>query len=104
MNFTTTLMLDIKHAPLELLASALDDEELDDEIEVEVEVDYHPGYYQPGCRSGHPDNWTPDEGEDPEIESVTVEETGKDITRDLSPEQLKALEKAAWEHQSEPDW
>jgi len=40
--------------------------------DVEVEVEYNEGWYQAGCRSGHPDNWTPDEGEDPEILSVVI--------------------------------
>ena len=40
--------------------------------DLEVSVDHNPGWYQPGNRSGHPDNWTPDEGEDPEILKVEI--------------------------------
>jgi len=72
----------------------------DDEVpDIEVEVDYNPGYFQAGCRSGHPDNWTPDEGENPEITSVKILEGGHDITHLFTGKLLRQLEDKAWEHQ-----
>lgn len=54
--------------------------------DVPVEVEHNPGWYQPGCRSGHPDNWTPDEGEDPEILSVTLDDP------DWTPQEGESLD------------
>ena len=45
-----------------------------DAYEVDVLVTYDPGYFVPGCRSGHPDNWTPDDGQDPTITGVYLAE------------------------------
>ena len=39
----------------------------------QVEIEYNEGWSQSGNRSGHPDNWTPDEGEDCEILSVEIQ-------------------------------
>jgi hypothetical protein len=97
MQFTTTLTRQLSHAALEHLASAMDDEDLEDEVEIEVEVEYHPGYFQAGNRAGHPDNWTPDEGDDPEIETVTIIETGEEI--DVTDAEYKALVEEAWADQ-----
>jgi len=40
--------------------------------DVEVEVEYNEGWYQAGNRSGHPDSWEPDSGEDAEITDVGI--------------------------------
>jgi len=75
--------------------------------DVEVEVEYNEGWYRAGCRSGHPDNWTPDEGEDPEILSVVivheewepVENEHTDLGRLLSAEINRRLVHKADENQ-----
>jgi hypothetical protein len=76
----------------------------DDELpDLEVEVEFDPGWEQAGCRSGHPDNWTPDEGEDPQITSVTLVDGDHDVTAVLSKEQFTALIREAWEDQQNDD-
>jgi hypothetical protein len=35
-----------------------------------VDFDFEGGYYTPANRSGHPDNWSPEEGEDPEVNAT----------------------------------
>lgn len=72
----------------------------DDEVpDIEVEVEYDPGWFQAGCRSGHPDNWTPDEGENPEITKVKILEGDHDITHLFQGKLLRALEDKAWKDQ-----
>lgn len=74
--------------------------------EFDVTVEYNPGYFQRGCRSGHPDNWTPDEGEDPEITSVK-DIDGKEIMDTLDEKTMRKLTERAWEDQNmypEPDY
>jgi len=75
--------------------------EPDEEIpDIEVEVEYEPGWEQAGCRSGHPDNWTPDEGENPEIITVTITgEKNYDIEDVLSKKELSSLVAEAWKDQ-----
>ena len=71
-----------------------------DEVpDIEVEVEYNPGWFQRGCRSGHPDNWTPDEGENPEITKVKILEGDHDITHLFRDQALRALEAEAWQNQ-----
>jgi len=97
MIMTTTVDVLAGDLPAELVAvlDALHDDapsQPTDEIpDIEVEVDYTPGWYQAGCRSGHPDNWTPDEGEDPEIITVTTVEGGIDIVDALTKKQIESL-------------
>ena len=54
-----------------------------------------------GCRSCHPDNWTPDEGEDPEIVTVTTVDGEHDVTLSVDDAQLDALKRDAWEDQKQ---
>lgn len=60
-----------------------------------VEVEYDLGYYRPGSRRGHPDHWTPDEGEATYVSKVIAcndrGEPKKDITRLLSSQELREL-------------
>lgn len=72
-------------------------------IELEAEIEYNEGYFQEGCRSGHPDNWTPDEGENPEILAVYALRAdgrrSKDILAKLSKDTIRDLQNDAWKHQ-----
>lgn len=84
--------------------------------ELPVEIEYGEGCYTSGNTSGHPDTWTPSEGEDPHIESVTIVDEGYGIwDAEISPsalgrEQTKRIIKGCWEHQQhasaayEPDY
>ena len=40
------------------------------EYTVELDVEFEPGWYRPANFRGNPDNWCPEEGEDPEINSI----------------------------------
>ena len=44
----------------------------DEEIELHIFGDAEP--YVPGCRRGHPDNWTPDEGGHASIIDIALDE------------------------------
>ena len=74
--------------------------------DVEVEVEYNEGWFQAGNRSGHPDNWEPDSGEDPEITDVGIthgewqqEGDDGDLFGALTPEQETRLVHEANEDQ-----
>lgn len=78
------------------------------DVEVDVEVTFNPGWFQRGCRSGHPDNWTPDEGEAAEIEKITLTlGSGRvlDVTNKLTDRQRERVQRACdeWEY-PEPDY
>lgn len=109
-TFTTTIDLNASMLPADYVryCNTLHDDEPyqpNDEIpDVQVEVKYDEGYFQAGCRSGHPDNWTPDEGEDPEVTSVILEDDepfkgGHDLVSDLPDAVLQRLVREAWEDQ-----
>ena len=81
-------------------------EEGEEVPDVHVEVEYDGGWYQSGCRSGHPDNWTPDEGEDPEILSVKID-GNHEILSEITPSMLADLTARCAEDQKgqdEPDY
>jgi hypothetical protein len=106
LTMTTRIHALARNLPLDYVAkvdaSYGDASEPDDEIpDIEIEVEYHPGWEQAGCRSGHPDNWTPDESEEPEIVSVTIIDGDHDITSEITPQQLRSLKDAAWEDQKQ---
>jgi hypothetical protein len=61
------------------------------EGDVTCTVHYNPGWSQAGCRSGHPDNWTPDEGENAEILQVIRTDTNEDILARLPRERVRRL-------------
>ena len=76
--------------------------------DVEVKVEYNEGWYSPGNRSGHPDNWEDDSGEDPEITDVGIcwgpwqtEGVDGDLFGVLTLDQEAALVSEANEHQSQ---
>jgi hypothetical protein len=60
--------------------------------EVTVEVEFAEGWFRPGNRRGHPDTWTPDEGENAEIIAVKLDNC--DITRKLSKTARAKIQKA----------
>jgi hypothetical protein len=106
LTMATTVDLLARDLPPEFVTkmdAEYDDEEPlgpDDEIpDIEVEIEFEPGYHQDGIRSGHPDNWTPDEGEDPQVTKVTIIDGDHDVTDVLSKQQFAALTHAAWEDQ-----
>jgi len=74
------------------------DDTVDD---VHVEVEYRPGFYIPACRRGHPDNWYPEEGEDPEVLSVKIDDPDYKgpVAVDLRRLDVKRLESEAWNDQ-----
>lgn len=69
--------------------------------DVDVEVEYVPGTCVPASCRGHPDNWTPDESEPAEIESVRAirkdGSRGKNVGHLLGQNTLDALAGEAWE-------
>jgi hypothetical protein len=70
--------------------------------DVEVEVEYSPGWFQAGRYSGPPDSCYPDEGEDPVIESVVIQDPDfehANILADLPAKLVEALVTEAWDHQ-----
>lgn len=74
-------------------------------VDVDVTVGFEPGYFKRGSRSGHPDSWTPDEGEAAEIHSVTlVLGSGRqlDLTNRLTKAAKDAIQKAC-DNASEPE-
>lgn len=76
-----------------------------DDADVTVEVTFNPGWFKRGNRWGHPDNWTEDEWEAAEIESVILEdEDGKkeDITCKLSDSQRDKIQHACDKWEDEP--
>jgi hypothetical protein len=46
----------------------------EDEVEAQVEIEWDGEPDTPGCRSGHPDNWTPDEAGYTDITCMTLVE------------------------------
>jgi hypothetical protein len=76
-----------------------------DEVpDIEVLVEYHPGYEEKPCRSGHPDNWTPGYGEEPSIVKVTSTEGDHDLTETLDKIALARLVEEAWEAQKRAEF
>jgi hypothetical protein len=75
-------------------------EDEDEVPDIHVEVEYDPGWEQAGCRSGHPDNWTPDEGESPEITSIKLD-GNHEILSIVNPLELAELTNLCWEDQTE---
>lgn len=78
------------------------------DVEVDVEVTFNPGWYTPAKLSGHPDSWTPAEGECAEIESIILTlESGRkvNLTDRLSTKAKERVQRAcdAWEY-PEPDY
>lgn len=79
--------------------------------DVNVNVDYKSGWFKPGRISGPPDSCYPDEGEDPEIVSVVIDDDGfksGNILEMLPEKLIDKLVSGAWEHQNgqesyEPD-
>jgi hypothetical protein len=62
-----------------------------DSGEVTCTVTFKPGWLKRGNRFGHPDSWTEDEGEWPEIHSVIRTDTGEDVLNTLTPSVLQNL-------------
>ena len=74
-------------------------------VEIDVEVEFTPGWFQRGCRSGHPDNWTPDEGEAAEVHSVALLlGSGRMIDFTNNSDVMRQVQKACDEHEVEPDF
>lgn len=65
------------------------------EDDVTCTVTFNPGWFQRGNRSGHPDNWTPDDGENAEILTVVREDTGEEILAALSAYNVRLVEDRA---------
>ena len=111
-RFTTTIDLPAGRLPADYVryCNTLHNDEpyqaADEVPDVQVEVEYNEGYFQSGCRSGHPDNWTPDEGEDPEVLSVVLEDDdpfkgGQDLVNNLPRAVFDRLVREAWEDQQQ---
>ena len=62
------------------------------EDDVTCTVKFTPGWFRRGNRSWHPDTWSEDEGEYPDITSVVRTDTNEEILGSLSPEKLKLVE------------
>lgn len=73
-----------------------------DEGDVTCTVTYRHGWFRRGNRSGHPDNWTPDEGEDAEILKVIREDTGQDVLGSLSAYNMRLVAERAREIDEAP--
>jgi hypothetical protein len=54
-----------------------------------VDKDFSGGYYTPANLSGHPDNWSPEEGEDPDVDATlnvwAFQEDGSDPATPADP-------------------
>jgi len=111
MNMDTNISLPARVVPAELVRwyNALDpeadpvgpDDTLDD---IEVEVSFREGWFKAGRLSGPPEDCYPDEGEDPEVESITITAEGyegpKDIdVRVLTADEYRSLVRECWSHQ-----
>jgi tRNA(His) 5'-end guanylyltransferase len=75
------------------------------DVDVDVDVEFEPGWFKKGSRSGHIDDWTPDEGECAQIEKVTITlESGRvvDLTNRLTDRQRKKIQDAC-DRESEPE-
>lgn len=57
-----------------------------------AEVEFEPGWFMKGSRAGHIDNWTSDEGERAEIDSIKVEDLG-DVTQLLPKAELERIQR-----------
>jgi hypothetical protein len=73
-------------------------------IEVSVEVEFNPGWFQAGNRRGHPDNWTPDEGANAEVESITFQlRSGNiEVTPYLERSEIEKIQRACERYEPEP--
>ena len=74
-------------------------------VDVEVDVDFSPGWFKAGNRSGHPDNWEEDEGENAGIEKVTLHlRSGRyvDVEKRLAPSQIAKIQKACDRYEHDP--
>jgi hypothetical protein len=75
--------------------------------DVLVEVDYRGGWFKPGRYHGKPENCYPDEGENPEILSVVLQDEEykerTDLVNVLPANMLRDLEEQAWGHQQETE-
>lgn len=74
-------------------------------VDVDVDVEFNPGWFQRGSRRGHPDNWTPDEGEPAEIERVALTlESGRvvDLTRRLPKDTMERIQRKCDAYEPEP--
>ena len=77
--------------------------------DVEVEVEYNEGWYEAGNRSGHPDNWTEDSGEDAEVTEINLTEEdwkpaegeNRDLLGAIQHSSVVRLIQACNEHQEE---
>lgn len=75
--------------------------------DVDVDIEFSPGYHTPASFKGHPDLWTPEEGEAPEITSVKISDTGEEILSRLSKSEVQRIEKSlerVQEDDHEPDY
>jgi hypothetical protein len=76
-------------------------------VDVEVEVEFKPGWFQAGNRRGHPDNWEPDEGENAEIDAITLHlQSGgsMEVTDYLEPSEIERIQAACDRYEVEPDY
>lgn len=114
-SFTTEISLPAGKLPIgyirHVTAASGDVYGPDDPVDnITIEVTYEPGWHTPGRYHGPPDQCYEDEGEDPEILSVTIDDEdyeGEALVEidDLDREDLIHLANEAWEHQNEPrDW
>jgi len=71
------------------------------QVPLVVEVEFTPGWFKAGNRRGHPDNWEPDEGENAEIESVTLPGQAKDIWHKLSQREREQIQAVADEFKAD---
>ena len=105
MNLCTTIFMLASMLPEKYVAAAAEADacvyEPTDVVEVEVSVEYYPGHYGPARRSGHPDNWTPDESEAAEIISVEIDGGGDDITQVIDQKTRSLLQKRIERHRDE---
>lgn len=71
--------------------------------DVLVNVEATPGWSSPGVWSGPSDNWSPPEGENPDIVRVLLAEDDsmEDITKLLDATTIEALEERVWEFQED---
>ena len=74
-------------------------------VDVEVEVEFNPGWFQAGNRRGHPDNWTPDEGANAEVESINLPLNNGgsiEVTPYLEAEEIARIQQACDRFEPEP--
>jgi hypothetical protein len=72
-----------------------------DDVEIELEVTGSVSAYVPAKRSGHPDTWSPSEGGDIEIETITL--NGQKWDGELSPAERADAEDKLFEASQDDD-